>query len=103
MTEENVVYGGTHIADDNPEEDYYEEEQMDFDDEEKALISKKEHRDSMLKDRVILNPKNVKAKEIAARYKVILVGNSGSGKTSLLLRFADNIFNEHVTCTLNVD
>lgn len=57
----------------------------------------------MLQGRVVLNPKNVKAKEIAARYKIILVGNSGSGKTSLLLRFADNIFNEQVTCTLNVD
>ena len=57
----------------------------------------------MLHGRVDMNPKNVKAKEIAARYKIVLVGRSGSGETSLLLRFADNIFNEHVTCTLNVD
>ena len=57
----------------------------------------------MLHGRVLLNPKNVQAKQIAARYKIVLVGSSGSGKTSLLLRFADNIFNEQVTCTLNVD
>lgn len=25
MTEENVAYGGTHIADDNLDDDYYEE------------------------------------------------------------------------------
>ena len=32
-----------------------------------------------------------------------MLGNSGTGKTSLLLRFADNIFNEHQNCTVAVD
>ena len=32
-----------------------------------------------------------------------MLGNSGTGKTSLLLRFADNIFNEYQNCTVAVD
>lgn len=56
-----------------------------------------------MRPRVELNPQKVKPKEIAALYKIIMVGDSGCGKTALLLRFADNIFNEHQGCTIGVD
>ena len=50
-----------------------------------------------------MDPKNVQPKEIAALYKIIMVGDAGSGKTSILLRFADNIYNEYQPCTIGVD
>lgn len=36
-------------------------------------------------------------------FKVLLIGNSSVGKSSLLLRFADNIFNESFLPTIGVD
>lgn len=50
-----------------------------------------------------LNPQKVKANEIAALYKIIMLGDSGSGKTSMLLRFAENMFNPLQSCTIGVD
>ena len=35
-------------------------------------------------------------------YKVVLIGESDSGKTSLLLRFSDNIFSQS-PCTVGID
>lgn len=32
-----------------------------------------------------------------------MLGDSGSGKTSMLLRFAENIFNPVQSCTIGVD
>ena len=36
-------------------------------------------------------------------FKVVLIGDSSTGKTSMLLRFSENIFNEHYICTIGVD
>ena len=36
-------------------------------------------------------------------YKVILVGNSGTGKTAILKRFVDNEFQENHISTIGVD
>ena len=36
-------------------------------------------------------------------FKLLLVGNSSVGKSSLLLRFSENIFNESFLPTIGVD
>lgn len=36
-------------------------------------------------------------------FKLLLIGNSAVGKSSLLLRFSDNIFNESFLPTIGVD
>ena len=36
-------------------------------------------------------------------FKVLLIGNSGVGKSSLLLRFADDVFSESFLPTIGVD
>ena len=36
-------------------------------------------------------------------FKILLVGDSAVGKSSLLLRFADNIFHESFLPTIGVD
>lgn len=43
------------------------------------------------------------AKEIDANYKIVLIGDAGVGKTSMLLRFADDIFNQNPLSTIGVD
>ena len=36
-------------------------------------------------------------------YKVVLIGDSGVGKSSILIRFAENQFHEHYLATIGVD
>jgi len=45
----------------------------------------------------------VKVHEYKENYKVVLIGESNSGKTSMLLRFSDNIFPENYSCTIAID
>jgi Ras-related protein Rab-1A len=56
----------------------------------------------MIRDRVEKNPKNLPY-DFDALYKIVLIGESNSGKTSMLLRFAENIFNDKYLCTIGVD
>jgi small GTP-binding protein len=42
-------------------------------------------------------------RDFDALYKIVLIGESNTGKTSLLLRFADNVFTEQYLCTIGVD
>ena len=46
---------------------------------------------------------NVRSKKIHAIYKIVMVGDSGAGKTSLLLRFSDKVFNSDYRITIGVD
>jgi Ras-related protein Rab-1A len=47
--------------------------------------------------------KQVGRKEYDYQYKFVMVGDSAVGKSSLLLRFADNEFNENYMITIGVD
>lgn len=38
-----------------------------------------------------------------ALFKIVLIGESNTGKTSLLLRFSENVFTENYLCTIGVD
>lgn len=51
----------------------------------------------MIKDPTRFNPQNLEA-----LYKIVLIGDTDAGKTSLLLRFADEIFST-TPCTVGVD
>lgn len=44
-----------------------------------------------------------KPKDYDQLVKLILIGNSGVGKSSLLIRFADNKFSENYLTTIGVD
>ena len=42
-------------------------------------------------------------KEFDYWFKIVVIGTSGTGKTSLLLRFAENKYNEDHLVTIGVD
>jgi Ras-related protein Rab-1A len=42
-------------------------------------------------------------KEYDYLFKLVIIGNSGVGKSSLLLRFADDQFNDSYLTTIGVD
>ena len=45
----------------------------------------------------------MKSKEYDHLFKFVMVGNSAVGKSSVLLRFADDDFNENYMSTIGVD
>ncbi len=47
--------------------------------------------------------KTNKPKKIDHTFKVVLIGDSGVGKSCILLRFADDQFKEHFYATVGVD
>lgn len=47
--------------------------------------------------------RNSKAQQYDYTFKVVLVGDSGVGKSCFLLRFADDKFNENFYATIGVD
>ena len=67
------------------------------------LINTKKLRIENVRSRVVKNPTKFNPHDIEALYKIVIIGNSGVGKTSLLLRFADDVFNVSPLSTVGVD
>ena len=61
------------------------------------------HQSQLIKARIEKNPKNFSPVDFDVLYKIVLIGDSSAGKTSMLLRFADNTFPENYVCTIGVD
>lgn len=57
----------------------------------------------LIRSRVDKNPKGFTPFDFDALFKIVLIGESNTGKTSMLIRFADNIFSDHYLCTIGVD
>ena len=55
----------------------------------------------MILDRIDENPP--KHADNFDLYKIVLIGDSSTGKTSLLIRFIENKFSESYLCTIGVD
>ena len=66
------------------------------------MLSSELQRQQIL-SRVDKSPKPLTPYDFEALYKIVLIGESNTGKTSMLIRFADNIFTENYLCTIGVD
>lgn len=73
-----------------------------YSDRRYSLVSNDNQRE-MIKSRVDKNPKNFSPYEFDALYKIVLIGESNTGKTSMLVRFAESVFTENYLCTIGVD
>lgn len=67
------------------------------------LITTLSQREKYVRPRVNVTPKHIKAKQVHQAMKVITIGDSGCGKTSLLMRFSDNEYSEKTNCTVGLD
>lgn len=84
-------------------EDSYALDSMKMYKESRYNLVSDEVQREMIKDRVDKNPKNFSPYDFDALYKIVLIGESNTGKTSMLLRYSDNIFNDNYLCTIGVD
>ena len=55
------------------------------------------------RQRVSKDPERVNPNKLSALYKIILLGDSGVGKTSLLLRYCSGLFNYTPMPTIGLD
>ena len=66
----------------------------------KDSINKNININSIRNSKVETNKKNIQKIKLAL--KIILVGDSAVGKTSILSRYIDNSFDENIKCTINI-
>ena len=66
-------------------------------------MTTREQRLQRVRARANIVSKGVKPADIHSVHKVVLIGDASVGKTSLLVRFADNIFNAAPLSTVGVD
>ena len=69
---------------------------------QEPIVSRKQ-RIEKVRPRVQKDPKGLNPNNLEALYKVIMIGDPDVGKTSLLLRYADNIFSAAPITTLGLD
>ena len=67
------------------------------------MITTREQRTLRIRPRVVADLDKMNIKKLEAIYKIVLIGESGVGKTSMLLRFSDDIFNQNPLATIGVD
>lgn len=73
-----------------------------FQDRMYSLIQSEEQT-QLIQDRVDKNPKNFNPYDFDALHKIVLLGESNTGKTSMLVRFINNYFDDKHLCTIGVD
>ena len=73
-----------------------------YSDRRYSMVSKDVER-QLIRDRIDKNPKGFSPYDFDALYKIVLIGESNTGKTSMLVRFADSVFTENYLCTIGVD
>ena len=66
----------------------------------KDSLNKNMNINSIRNSKVDTNKKNIQKIKLAL--KIILVGDSAVGKTSILSRYIDNLFDENTKCTINI-
>ena len=67
------------------------------------MYTTREQRLQRIRPRVIDDQSKINLKKMEAMYKIVLIGDSGAGKTSALLRFSDDVFTQHPMTTVGVD
>lgn len=68
-----------------------------------VIITTRDQRVNLIRPRVKKDPTGINPAKLEALYKIVLIGDSGVGKTSLLLRFSDNIFSQSPLTTIGLD
>jgi GTPase SAR1 family protein len=78
------------------------EDMQMFRDRKYSLVTDSKQK-TQIQARVDKNPKGFSSYDFDALYKIVLIGESNTGKTSMLVRFSDNSFTENYLCTIGVD
>ena len=67
------------------------------------MYTSRDLRLTRIRPRVIRNPAKFTRTKLDALYKLVLIGDHDAGKTSLMLRFADDVFTPRPLSTIGVD
>ena len=87
----------------SPDKPIEEVDYESFEQQSGLLLVSRAQRQKLIRPRVKKNPEHSKVSKQPALFKIVMIGDSFTGKTSLLLRFADNILSSDYRCTVGVD